>query len=135
MTEINTPTPISTVVDGYFAMWNETDPDRRRAVIEATWVPEAAYRDPMFAADGPAALDAMVAAVHEHYPGHRFRQTGAVDTHHDRLRWGWELVGPGGGPAVAAGIDVAVRAPDGRLREVTGFIDRPAAAISSDKEG
>lgn len=128
MAENNTATPLSTVVDGYFAMWNETDPARRRAVIAATWTPDARYLDPMFAADGPDALDALVAGVHQQFPGHRFRLSSAIDTHHDRARWGWELVGADGEQPVAAGEDVAVLALDGRLREVAGFFQQPASA-------
>lgn len=127
MGETGAATSISTIVDGYFAMWNETDPARRRALIAATWAPGARYVDPLFAADGADGLDALVAAVHEQFPGHRFRLTTAVDVHHDRARWGWELVGPDGG-APAAGVDFAVLAPDGRLREVAGFFQQPAAA-------
>jgi hypothetical protein len=127
MIESNTAAPISTVVDGYFAMWNETDPARRRTVIAATWAPDAYYIDPLFTADGPEALDAMVAAAQEQFPGHRFQLTGAIDAHHDRARWNWELVGPDGTP-VAAGLDVATLAPDGRLREITGFLHQPANA-------
>jgi hypothetical protein len=109
-------------------MWNETDPTRRREVIAATWAQDARYVDPLFAAEGPEALDALVAGVHEQFPGHRFRLTGAVDAHHDRARWGWELAGPTGGSPVAAGVDFAVLAPDGRLCEVTGFFHPPAGA-------
>jgi HEAT repeat protein len=128
MTETDAAAPLSTVVDGYFAMWNETDPTRRREVIAATWAQDARYVDPLFAAEGPEALDALVAAVHEQFPGHRFRLTGAVDAHHDRARWGWALAGPDGEAPVAAGVDFAVLAPDGRLREVTGFFHPPAGA-------
>jgi hypothetical protein len=110
---------LTRIVDGYFEMWNETDPARRREVITATWAPGAGYVDPMFAADGHEALDTMVAAVHQRFPGHRFRLTEAADGHHDRARWGWELAGPDG--PVAAGVDFAVLDAEGRLREVTGF--------------
>lgn len=126
--QIEDVAPISEVVNGYFAMWNETDPERRRAVTAATWSSDARYIDPMFAADGHEALDAMVAAVHAQFPGHRFRLIGAIDAHHDRARWGWELAGPDGGPPAAVGIDVAALAPDGRLREVTGFFEQTSAA-------
>ncbi len=126
--QIEDVAPISEVVDGYFAMWNETDPERRHAVTAATWARDARYIDPMFAADGYEAMDAMVAAVHTQFPGHRFRLIGAIDAHHDRARWGWELAGPDGGPPVAVGIDVAALAPDGRLREVTGFFEQPSAS-------
>jgi len=125
MNESNATTPIGEVVDGYFAMWNETDQARRREVIEATWTSDASYVDPMFDAEGQDALDAMVAGVHEQFPGHRFRPTGTVDVHNDRARWGWELAGPGDGSTVFSGVDFAVLAADGRLREVTGFFEQP----------
>ena len=118
---------ISELVDKYFAMWNETDERRRREVIETAWAHDASYVDPLFAVEGHDALNAMVVAVHEQYPGHRFTLRGAVDAHHDRAHWSWELTGPNGGEPIAAGIDFAVRAPDGRLREVAGFFKQPAA--------
>ncbi len=70
----------------------------------------------------------MVGGAQAQFPGHRFRPTGAIDAHHDWARWGWELVGPDGGATVAAGVDVAVLAPDGRLRAVTVFFHQPAGA-------
>jgi hypothetical protein len=127
MTTSDPATSVDAVVDGYFAMWNESDSGRRRETIVATWSQDARYVDPLFGADGHDALDALVAAVHEQYPGHRFRRTGAVDVHHDRVRWGWELTGPNGSPPIVAGVDFAVLAPDGRLRDVTGFFEQPAA--------
>ena len=50
-----------------------------------------------------------------------------VDSHHEFLRFGWELVGPDGAVALA-GLDVAEVADDGRLRRVTGFFG-PLAPI------
>jgi len=125
MTETRVAAPIETIVDGYFAMWNETDADRRRDVIAATWTPSGSYVDPRFDADGYDALDALVAGVHETFPGHRFRLTTPVAVHHDRAYWGWDLAGPDGAPVVT-GVDFAVLAPDGRLREVCGFYPVPA---------
>jgi hypothetical protein len=43
-----------------------------------------------------------------------------VDTHHDQVRFGWELAAPNGS-VVVSGIDVGGLAPDGRLRRITGF--------------
>ncbi len=115
------------LVEGYFAMWNETDDAARRAVVTATWTPEATYVDPMFDTSGYDGFDAMVTAAHQQFPGHAFRLTGTVDAHHDRVRWTWELAPEAGGPAVATGLDVAVVAADGRLSHVTGFVDAAAA--------
>ncbi len=52
MTEANNAATINAVVDGYFAMWNETEQGRRREVIAATWAQDACYVDPLFAAEG-----------------------------------------------------------------------------------
>jgi hypothetical protein len=43
-----------------------------------------------------------------------------IDSHHDQLRFAWQVVGPDGSVPVA-GIDVGVLAPDGRLERITGF--------------
>jgi hypothetical protein len=122
-----TAIPINTVVEDYFAMWNETDGQRRQKIIAGAWTPDAAYSDPLFTASGAEGLDVLVAGVHQQYPGHRFRLTGAVESHHDRARWGWELAGPDGAMPVARGVDFAVLTADGRLREVTGFFEPVAA--------
>lgn len=111
------------LVDRYVAIWNETDAGRRRDLIARTWTGDALYVDPMMRGDGPSGIDAMIAAVQERYPGLKIRLAGKIDSHNDRLRFGWELA-PEGGPAVAAGIDFAVVASDQRLSSVTGFIDR-----------
>jgi hypothetical protein len=110
------------VVERYFAAWNEQDRARRRALLADAWTEDAVYVDPMFAAAGHAELDDMIAALHQQFPGHRFRKVGAVQAHHDRARWAWELADPAGA-AAAAGVDFAVLAPDGRLAQVTGFLD------------
>lgn len=120
-------TPIETVVAGYFDLWNETDPSARAAALAATWTADASYRDPLLAAEGYEALNAMIAAVHAQYPGHRFGLTSAIDRYPGRARWGWSLAGPDGTPIVT-GLDVAVLAEDGRLRMVTGFFDDTAGA-------
>jgi hypothetical protein len=39
------------------------------------------------------------------------------------VRFAWDLVGPHDGTPVAAGVDFATVADDGRLRAVTGFLD------------
>jgi SnoaL-like domain len=126
LSESTATTSTAKVVDGYFAAWNQTDAGLRRELIASTWTDDACYVDPLFEASGTAALDRMVATVHERYPDHRFRLTAPVEAHHDRARWGWEFGVPGE-PPVAVGIDFAVLGEDGRLREVTGFFERPAA--------
>lgn len=121
MTAQTGTTTIATTVERYFATWNETDQARRQELIVTTWAEDANYQDPLFAAAGHAAIETMIAAVHERFPGYRFRLTDPIDAHHDRARWGWELAGPDGGTPAAVGGDFGTIAPDGRLREVIGF--------------
>jgi SnoaL-like domain len=115
-------TQLTAVVDGYIAMWNETDPARRRSLIEQTWTEDGSYVDPNAEVSGADGIDALVAAVQEQFPGHRFVLASGPEVHHDRARFTWQLVGEGG-DAVATGMDVAVVADDGRLRDVTGFLE------------
>jgi len=115
------------LADRYIAVWNETDPGRRRALIARTWAEAGRYRDPLLAGDGPDGIDAMVAAVHEKYPGHAFRRTSDVDAHNGQLRFAWELA-PEDGPVLASGVDFGTVADDGRLATVTGFFDYVAPA-------
>jgi hypothetical protein len=116
------------LIDHYIAMWNETDPARRRKLIAETWTEGASYRDPKLEGDGRDGIDAMVAAVQAAYPGYRFRRTSEVDVHHDRVRFTWELA-PEGGPLFVGGTDFGVIAGE-RLQAMTGFFDvvnQPAA--------
>jgi hypothetical protein len=112
---------VSTVVQDYIATWNEADPQRRRALVERTFAEDATYVDPLMAGDGTQQIDAMIEAVQQAYPGHRFELAGAPDAHHDRVLFSWHLLGEQG--RVATGLDVATLAGDGRLREVTGFLE------------
>lgn len=113
-------TDLTTTVDTYLAMWNEEDPIRRAAHIEAAWTGDGRYADPLQEAEGHEALSGMVAGVHQQLPGHRFTRTSAIDVHHDELRFGWQLAAADGTVAVA-GVDVGAVADDGRLRRITGF--------------
>jgi len=110
------------LIERYIASWNESDPGRRRALIARTFTEAATYLDPMMQGEGQAGIDAMIAAVQDRFPGLRFRLVGKVDSHHDRLRFSWELTPPEGAP-LASGTDFAVLAADGRLQSVTGFLD------------
>src|SRR3954451_20039966 len=110
------------VIDRYIACRNEADPERRRALIAETFTAAASYCDPMLEGTGHAGIDALIAVAQRQFPGLRFSRRGAADAHHDRLRFAWALA-PAGAEAIAGGTDLAVVAPDGRLAEVTGFLD------------
>ena len=122
----------SAIVARYIAIWNETDADRRRELIAATWTADGRYDDPVLSAEGPDGIDAMVGGFHRQFPGLTFVRTGEIEHHHDRLRFTWDLL-DASGQRQAAGTDVATVAADGRLRDVAGFFDQapvlPDAAV------
>jgi hypothetical protein len=74
----------------------------------------------------------MVATVQLQFPEHRFQRTGEIESHHDRLRFSWELVGPASDQPVVRGTDFGVLGPDGRLLAVTGFFDGPLGASAAE---
>src|SRR5215469_6463077 len=115
-------THITLLIHRHLEIWKQNDARGRPAPIARTWTEDATYLDPVLCGRGHAGIDAMVEAVHGKYPGLRFARSGQIDTHNDRVRFGWTF-GPAAGPAVARGLDVAVVAPDGRLSNVTGFFD------------
>jgi hypothetical protein len=117
---------IDDLIDRYIAAWNETDGERRRELVARTFTLEAHYVDPMMQATGLAEIEAMICAVQQRFPDHRFRRTGKSDAHNDRARFSWELA-PEGGASLAGGTDFAVIA-DGRFHNVTGFLDHMPAA-------
>jgi SnoaL-like domain len=114
---------ITTTVNNYIAVWNETVPEERRARIADTFADGATYLDPLQAGDGREGIDAIVAGAQKRFPGMRFELSEGPDAHHDVVRFAWRLVTAAEGAPVAAGVDFATVADDGRLREVIGFLE------------
>ena len=112
----------TTIVRTYIEMWNEPDPDRRRELVSETLTADASYLDPMMAGTGVQQITDMIGAAQEQFPGHRFELVSGPDVHHDRMRFTWSL-GSAAGEAVAVGVDFATTAEDGRMRNVTGFLE------------
>ena len=115
------------LAERYIAMWNETDPAARRALISEIWSEDGQYIDPLAEVSGHDGIDAVVAGAQAQFPGMTFRLASAVDAHHDQARFTWEL-GPEGAEAPVVGFDVAQRDGDGRLALVLGFLDKVPAS-------
>lgn len=114
-------TRIEYVVDQYIAAWNETDSELRHELIARTWTEDGNYLDPLMSGEGHDGINAMIRGVQNQFPGLRFRRTGELDAHNDRVRFSWEL-GSEGGPPLAGGVDFGV-IDNGRLQSITGFLD------------
>jgi hypothetical protein len=74
----STMTDATQIVTRYIAVWNETDPARRRAMLTEGWAENATYVDPLMAGEGRDQIGALIGAVHERFPGFRFKLAGRV---------------------------------------------------------
>jgi hypothetical protein len=116
---------INAVVDAYIASWNEGDDARRRELVAQAFTADARYLDPLMSGEGTDSISGMIGAAQQQFPGHRFELSFGPDAHNDVVRFAWQLVGDGG--PVATGTDFATIADDGRLRNVTGFLETNGA--------
>ncbi|ARF58311.1 nuclear transport factor 2 family protein [Streptomyces gilvosporeus] len=116
-------------VTRYLAAWNATGEGALEEAVAAAFTEDAVYTDPLADVAGHAGLVALITAARAQFPGMMFRALGEADGHHDLVRFGWELVSEADGTAPVAGFDVVRLDGDGRIRSVSGFLDRvPAAA-------
>jgi len=112
------------VVAQYLTVWNTTDPAARRAAIDEVFTEDVRYVDPLASVEGRDALDALIGAVHQQFPGLVFTAGGPADAHHDQGRFTWHLGPADGSEALVVGFDVATVDGSGRIREVLGFLDK-----------
>ena len=110
------------IVDHYIAAWNERDPIRRRELVARTWTKDGSYVDPARQAEGLDAISEMIGEAQTHFPGASLTRRGDCEMHADRMRFSWSLASDGADPFFF-GTDFAFVAGDGRLCDVTGFID------------
>jgi len=113
--------PMQTITK-YLDAWNETNPARRRAAIDALFTEQCHYVDPMADVSGRDALDGLIAGVQKQFTGFTFALRGTVDTHHGQARFTWQA-GPAGAPDMVIGFDVVVLEGD-RIGSVYGFLDK-----------
>jgi hypothetical protein len=116
------------IIERYIAAWNETDPGRRRGIVDSLWAEDGSYTDPLADAHGREEIDGLIGAVQQQFPGLVFSLGGPVDANHNQARFTWHL-GPDGGEPIVIGFDVAVLDAAGQISSVHGFLDKvPAAA-------
>ena len=120
---------INEAVVTYLAAWNETDTERRRALVARAWAEGGAYVDAHRKGEGHAGLDAMIAAAQGQFPGYRLRLISTIEAHGGGARFGWAAGGTADAPLYLAGTDFVTLAADGRFDLVTGFIDAAPASV------
>jgi hypothetical protein len=112
------------IVERYLAAWNETDPGKRRSLVDSVWAEDGRYTDPLGDARGRAEIDGLIGAVQQQFPGFVFTLGGTVDAHHEQARFTWHLGPAGAAEPTVVGFDVAVLDGSGQIGSVYGFLDK-----------
>ena len=115
------------IAQNYIAVWNETDPSHRNALLAQGWADDAVYVDPMAYGKGRDQISSLIAAVHDRFPGFRFALESKVDAYDDKVRFSWTL-GPDSEPDMIKGTDFGI-IEYGRFKTVTGFLDKVPADV------
>jgi hypothetical protein len=120
-------TDVNQTVIRYIQAWNERDPKRRREIVARTWAEDGSYIDAHRNGTGHSAIDAMIAAAQEQFPGYRVNLVSGIEAHNNFVRFSWEAGGTSEAPLYLGGTDFAVLAADGRIRTIAGFVDAAPA--------
>jgi hypothetical protein len=114
---------ITSVVDNYIQIWNETDQQSRRALIAQVFAEDVLYSDPLASVRGHAAIDQLISGAQTQFAGLRFSLAGPIDAHHDQARFSWHLGLPEAEDPIVIGFDVAIL-QNARIQSVYGFLDK-----------
>jgi hypothetical protein len=111
------------ITESYIAVWNETDPAARRALISELFTENAEFTDPLAEIRGHDAIDQLVGGAQGQFQGLVFSLGGDTDAHHDLARFTWHLTAPGADEPVVVGFDV-IKIEEGRIAQIHGFLDK-----------
>jgi len=114
---------VNELVVSYLAAWNERDTKRRRELVTRTLTEGGSYVDAHRRGSGHDALDAMIKAAQDMFPGYRLHLVSGIEAHNGHVRFSWAARGSPEAPLYLGGTDFAVVADDGRLASVVGFTD------------
>lgn len=108
------------VLKAYEAVWSETDPASRAALIERCLVENAEIIGPGYHLRGHEAISGDAARHQREHPDWKALFASGVDAHSGWARFAVQVVGTDGA-IVAQGLDVIEFATDGRIQTVITF--------------
>jgi hypothetical protein len=113
----------------YVATWNESDADIRRAHIEGLWSEQASLFNRVSEYHGPAGIDEAVKRSYDLFVarGFRFRPRGDPASHHNAVRFSWEMV-TADDEIDSVGTQFLILDDNGRIRLDYQFIEDVATA-------
>jgi hypothetical protein len=81
----------NSVIERYAAIWNEADPEKRMDLVGWTFTEDGTYQDPILTGRGHELLNQMFGAAQAQLPGARLSLVGEPETHHDWVRFRWQI--------------------------------------------
>ena len=132
------------ITEKYVSLWNEPDPERRRQLIRELWTEDGSqvleppqemiaaataigFRSPRLESRGYEQLEQRVTRAYDEFVGsgqYRFRPRDNASRLDDVLKFGWQMVPADSDDVVAIGLEIAMLAPDGRIRIDYQFIEQ-----------
>ena len=128
--------------DRYVAVWNEADPERRRAMVAELWAPDGEHllmpprevrqaaaemsMNSVFEVRGHPELNARVADTYERFIAsgeYDFRRCEEAERLRDVVKFRWEMVSTDDGSVAAIGLEFLVIDPQGRIFNDYQFIE------------
>ena len=106
------------LADRYVAVWNETDPERRRRAIAALWAAEGEHYVGAREVRGYDALEQRIIGSHEKNVrdgGHRFRAVPDARALRDVVTFHWEMLQADSEDVVATGREFLILDPQGHI--------------------
>lgn len=119
------------LVNRYVALWNEPDAALRRKSIIELWAEDGANFTQSIEAVGYEALEARVTRAYEKFvrdAGFIFKLSGKVESHHNALRFTWEMVPAGGGAIAGTGLEFLILDEAGRIKSDYQF-SQPSPSV------
>jgi hypothetical protein len=107
------------LADRYVAVWNETDPARRRAAIETLWTGDGQHFVDTRHAAGYAALEDRIQRSHDKNvtgAGNRFRAVQDARRLRDVVTFHWQMLPAGSETVMATGLEFLIVNDEDRIR-------------------
>jgi hypothetical protein len=128
--------------DRYVAVWNEPDPERRRAMVTELWAPDGEHvlapprevtelaagmkMSSAFEVRGHRELEDRVADAHERFIAsgeYEFRRRGDAERLRDVIKFRWEMVATQDRSLAGVGLEFLMTDAEGRILRDYQFIE------------
>ena len=114
----------------YVATWNESDLDVRQKQIAGLWSEQASLFNRASEYHGLAGIEEAVNRSYDLFGarGFRFRALGKPASHHNAVKFSWEMITAGDGAVDSVGTQFLVLDENGRIRFDYQFIEKASTS-------